>query len=111
MKRWLIIFPLCWLVTGEVVRVKDGDTFVADLHIWARLVARETIRVDGVDTWEKRHPKGEAATTFTTRWLSRGNFQFYTCGKYSFNRIVGQVFREGSNLATELKNNGHEKTE
>lgn len=100
---------LCWLVTGESVRVKDGDTFVADLWIFPRLTTRETIRVDGVDTWEKRQPGGSAATAFTKKWLSEGPFQFYTCGKYSFNRIVGRVYREGSDLASQLQKNGHAK--
>lgn len=111
MKGLTYTLILCWLVTGEVVRVIDGDTFVADLEIWPRLTARETIRVQGVDTWERSHEKGPKATVYTALWLDKGPFQLYTCGKYTFNRLVGQVFREGSNLAKELEEKGHAKTE
>lgn len=115
---------ICWTVTGNVVRVKDGDTFVAEFDVWAKILITETVRVAGIDTPEMRKPprvietkkqradrlnRANAAKRFTEKWLARGKFSFYTCGVYTFGRIVGVPSRNGRSLAIELKEAGHEK--
>ena len=98
MRRWWVRVLLCWTVLGTSVRVIDGDTFVADLSIWHGLTGRETVRVLGVDTPEKKEPGWLAAREFTDQWLQGGSVNVATCRRDSFGRILGFISREGVRL-------------
>lgn len=101
---------LCWTVTGNMTRVIDGDTFVADLSVWHGLTAREKVRVLGVDTPEMKRPTrdaGEAAKAFAEKWLSEGPVTVTSCKRDSFGRILGAVYRDRKTLAEDLIKAGH----
>lgn len=70
--------PLPGPVPAEVVRVIDGDTVEVRARIWPGQFVETRVRLRGVDTPETRRPDceaersaGEAATAFTTLWLTR----------------------------------------
>ena len=59
--KWFCSILLCWTVSGNLIRVVDGDTFVAQVEIWPQLYSVETIRVVGVAMPEMRGPERERA--------------------------------------------------
>lgn len=87
-----------------VVGVADGDTFAVFNLLPPGSVS---IRVKDVNTPERGQPGFTEARQFTANWLARGTFKLHTCGKYTFNRIVGTVERNGVTLAEALRQAGH----
>jgi len=84
---------------GAVVNQPDGDTF----HVFAFQPGGVVkIRVEGVNTPEKKEPGWAEAKAFTKAWLARGPFKVMTCGKPTIDRIVGSVERDGKSLAQDL---------
>jgi endonuclease YncB( thermonuclease family) len=96
----------CPTLPGAAGRVIDGDTFVATLTILPNLIAKETIRVLGVDAPELNTPDGPKAREFTERWLLEGNWAVVvvTCRRDAFGRLLGDVKRasDGADLAEAL---------
>ena len=96
-----------------VIGVKDGDTFTVFNLLPPGSVS---IRVEGVNTPEISRKKGvpdepgaQEAKQFTAAWLGKGKFSLSTCGKHTFERIVGVVSRNGETLADALRTAGHSK--
>jgi endonuclease YncB( thermonuclease family) len=88
---------------GKVTRVKDGDTFVlrdAD-------GVSHTIRLHGVDTPESRQRHGKAASDFLSRRFNGQLVEVQTSGTDRYDRTIGTVFIEGSNINAELVCAGH----
>ena len=83
----------------------DGDTFTV---FSMQPGGQVKIRVEGVDTPEvtKHQPLSLEAKEFTRKWLAMGTFQIATCGKYTIDRIVGRVTRNGRSLAQDLRDAG-----
>lgn len=52
-------------VTATVVRVIDGDTFVAEAHVWPGEIVRVSVRIRGIDAPElhSRCPRERLAAT------------------------------------------------
>lgn len=106
----LAAWVLCWLVSAQMVRVIDGDTFLATASIWPGLEAALTVRVLGVDTPELRgetRAAGEKARDFTKAWLDdQGDVLLAIgCGRPSqdsFGRYLAVVTRDGKSLADDL---------
>lgn len=99
----------CWAARGRLVRVVDGDTFVADIFTWHSTTVRERVRVLGVDTPELGKGRGSRvegkaleAKAFTERWLKRDEFIVTSCFRDSFGRVLGDVTRAGESLRDEL---------
>lgn len=91
---------------GAVVNQPDGDTF----HVFAfQPGGAVKIRVEGVNTPEKKEPGWAEAKAFTKAWLARGPFKITTCGKPTIDRIVGTVERNGETLSDALRKAGHAK--
>ena len=91
---WAAAFLLCWSANlVSVERVIDGDTFVAELGLWPKLIVTETIRVLGVDTPERSEIGPWAlARGFTAQWLaSAGPVTVTVCKLDSFGRALGRV--------------------
>lgn len=89
---------------GAVVHQPDGDTF----HIFTfDAPAVVKIRVMDAETPERGDDGFEEAKAFTREWIARGPFRVVTCGKTTFDRIVGDVFRGDERLADALKEAGH----
>lgn len=96
-----------------VLGVKDGDTFTVFNLLPPGSVS---IRVEGANTPEISRKKGvpdepgaQEARQFAAAWLAKGTFQLSTCGKHTFERIVGVVSRNGERLADALKAAGHSR--
>lgn len=84
---------------GAVRGVMDGDTFA--LYYFG-FGGKVKIRVYQAWTPEEGEPNYEAAKLFTLNWLMAGPFRVTTCGKYTFERIVAIVDRDGKRLADAL---------
>jgi len=106
-KHLLASVLLCWSVTATPVRILDGDTFTVDARVFLGLTARETVRVLGVDTPERKGATleaGNAARAFTAEWLADTDVRLHVCQRDSFGRVLATVTRarDGANLTTDL---------
>lgn len=100
---------------ATLVRVVDGDTIDFDIKLWPRLTQRARIRVNGINTPEKRtrviceKTAGIAATEFTQAFLdsaARITITDVQDGKYA-GRQLGNVYADGNSLSEALLNAGH----
>lgn len=90
-----------------VIHQPDGDTF----HLFSLQPGGVVkIRVQGVNTPERREPGWAEAKEFTRQWLARGPFKLNTCGQATLDRIVGIVERDGRTLAQDLQAAGLAKS-
>lgn len=82
-----------------VIHQPDGDTF----HLFSVTPGGVLkIRVQGVDTPERKEPNWAEAKEFTRQWLAKGPFKLSTCGQSTLDRVVGVVERDGRTLAQDL---------
>lgn len=82
-----------------VIGQPDGDTF----HLFSLVPGGVVkIRVEGVNTPERKEPGWAEARVYTKYWLARGPFRVTTCGKPTLDRVVGTVERNGRTLAQDL---------
>lgn len=94
---------------ATLVRVKDGDTILMDIEPWPGDHKRVSIRLDRVDTPEKRSRQfceremAFQATEFTKRFLSGREIIVRNLrrGKYS-GRMVADIEADGKDLADAL---------
>lgn len=87
-----------------VIGVMDGDTFSVFNLLPPGYIK---VRVKDINTPERGRPGFDKARQFTADWLAKGSFQLKTCGKHTFDRIVGTPSRNGETLAHALKAAGH----
>lgn len=105
---------------GAIVRVHDGDTFLADIDLGFHIKRRMWLRLAGVDTPELDTEEGKQARAFVIDWLSDGKllseqvFQIETAvdnkgnEKTTFGRYVANVINaHGESLAEVLIAAGH----
>ena len=95
---------------AEVVRVIDGDTVEVAVHLWPGLAQQISLRLDGVNTPEKRGAPlcerivAERAEAFTKRFLRLGGEVTVTgvrLGKYA-GRVLGRLAVDGKDLGDAL---------
>ena len=99
---------------ATVVKVLDGDTLKLDVAIWPGLTQRISLRLNGIDTPEKRGSPpcekelAKIATEFTRQFVSGGLVVVtsVSLGKYA-GRALGSVSVEGKDLVEALINAGH----
>lgn len=83
-----------------VIHQPDGDTF----HLFSMQPGGVVkVRVQGVDTPERKEKNWAEAREFTRLWLAKGPFKLLTCGQATLDRVVGIVERNGRTLADDLK--------
>ncbi len=84
---------------ADVVRVIDGDTIELDVHVWPQLTQRINLRLDGVNTPEKRgSPECEKAlarqaSDFTNQFIGEAStvrLHSVRHGKYA-GRALGRI--------------------
>jgi endonuclease YncB( thermonuclease family) len=94
----------------EVVRVIDGDTVELDVALWPGLVQRIHLRLDGVDTPEKRGTAlcerilAQRASDFTLRFFRLGGTVVVSgvrLGKFA-GRVLGRIAVDGRDLGEAL---------
>ena len=104
---------------AEVIKVKDGDTVLLDVAIWPNLTKRISLRLNGVNTPEKRgkgvtdceKKAAQKATEFTQQFLKDTKFVFVSnvkLGKYA-GRALGNITKGKQDLAKALLEAGHAK--
>lgn len=99
---------------ATVVKVLDGDTLKLDVAIWPGLTQRINLRLNGVDTPEKRGSPpcekelAKKATEFTRQFVSGSLVAVsnVSLGKYA-GRALGSVSVEGKDLVAALISAGH----
>lgn len=121
----LLLFPLAAFADkpvygpykAEVVKVKDGDTVLIDVALWPGLTKRISLRLNGINTPEKRG-KGvtvcekfaaQKATEFTQHFLKDTKFVLVTdvrLGKYA-GRVLGNIIKDDEDLGKALLVAGH----
>lgn len=98
---------------ARVVRVIDGDTFVADVDLGYHTTMTESFRLSGVDCPElhgETKLKGEAAKLFTVMWFGRigGQFWLKSIKTEKFGRWLAEVYDDsGASLRNALLTAGH----
>ena len=110
----LLVALLCWTIQitpGHILRTIDGDTFILTaVRVWPGIAAvDERVRVLGVDTPELNQPKGPEAKAFTETWLAQGPIALRVCKRDAFGRLLGEITRDGVNLADALRAAGMAK--
>lgn len=117
---FLLLLPGLVLAKGytnyhaTVVKVLDGDTIKLDVAIWPGLTQRINLRLNGIDTPEKRGSPpcekelAKKATEFTRQFVSGGLVVVtnVSLGKYA-GRALGSVSVEGKDLVEALISAGH----
>lgn len=99
---------------ATVVKVLDGDTLKLDVAIWPGLTQRISLRLNGIDTPEKRGSPpcekelAKKATEFTRQFVSSGTVTVsdVSLGKYA-GRVLGSVSVSGKDLVEALISAGH----
>jgi|GEM_PF-394532 len=95
---------------ARLVRVIDGDTVEVDVALWPGLVQRIHVRLDGVNTPEKRGASacekaaGLRATAFTQNLLGQARRLILSgvrSDKYG-GRVLGRIHADGKDLADAL---------
>jgi len=112
---FLCLFPqICIAYQAEVVRVLDGDTIKLSVELWPGLTQAIDLRLDGVNTPEKRgSPDCEKAAakkaTEFTEWFLEDQAVTVTdvrLGKYA-GRALGKISVGGVDLGQALIETGH----
>lgn len=100
-------------ITGEVLEIIDGDTFRAKLHIWVGQHIEILVRVEGIDTPEKRgkcaseRVKAEQARQALEKLLQNGfSLTDIRNEKYA-GRVLAKVAASGRDVAGQLQAAGH----
>ena len=96
------------------MEVTDGDSLKLDVAIWPGLTQRISLRLNGIDTPEKRGSSdcekvlAKKATEYTRQFVSGGTVTVsdVNLGKYS-GRVLGSVSVDGKDLVTSLISAGH----
>lgn len=102
---------------AEVIKVKDGDTVLLDVAIWPNLTKRISLRLNGVNTAEKRgkgvtgceKKAAQKSTEFTQQFLKNSKFVFVSgvkLGKYA-GRALGNISKGKQDLGKALLEAGH----
>ena len=97
-------------IVKYIVSVYDGDTFMVNIKGYPPIVGDEiSIRINGVDTPEKRGTSGyvkelaEKARKFTEHKLMNAKtIELRNMRRGKYFRIVADVYVDGQNLAKEL---------
>ena len=132
MKWFLLVMLMSSTVSAygpydaKLVRVVDGDTIELGVELWPGLIQRVNIRLDGINTPEKRintkkikdqgrrdraiceKTAGIAAAEFTQAFVGKGSITVdgVRNGKFA-GRVLGNVFVDGNSLADALLASGH----
>jgi len=98
---------------AQVERVKDGDTILLDVQLWPGLEQEISLRLDGINTPEKRGSpdcekiEAQKAADFTSRFVAGGwvTLTDVRLGKYA-GRALGKISVDGVDLGQALLDAG-----
>lgn len=90
-------------LTGQVVRIADGDTFTLLLENKEQV----RIRLHGIDTPERGQPYSRVATDYLGELLSQGQVVVRVMDTDRYGRTIGMVLVDGWNVNEELIRAGY----
>jgi micrococcal nuclease len=90
------------VLSGEVVRVIDGDTIDVLLSS-----GRIRVRLHGVDAPERAQSRGASATAWLEQQLRDEQVQLEPVSQDQYDRMVAVVHLQNRNINRELVENGH----
>lgn len=101
---FILIFNLSFsqVITGRVVKVKDGDTIV----ILDESYKEHTIRVADIDCPEKSQAYGKKAKWFVSDQIFNKTVKVDVKNIDRYGRNIGNVFYDDKNLSVELLKKG-----
>lgn len=102
-------------ISARVIRVIDGDTFVAEIRVWFGQIVTEHVRIAGIDAPEiGSHARctGEAeaaerARQFLAGLLGRGPVDLYQVRRDKYGRALAQVVAYGIDVPARMIEAGH----
>lgn len=91
---------------ARVIRVVDADTFHLDVDMGMDIHTHKTIRLNGVDAYEKNSPKGKDAIQLVHDLIKPGDMVTlltYKDKREKFGRYLGEIYTQrGVNVGVEL---------
>lgn len=90
------------IITGLVVKIKDGDTVV----VLDSTKTMHTVRLAGVDCPEKKQDYGVLAKTFVSDLIYNKKVKVEILSKDMYGRNIGFIYIEDKNVSEELLRNG-----
>jgi endonuclease YncB( thermonuclease family) len=102
-------------IPADVVRVIDGDTFEAQVHVWPGLDVTTKVRLRGIDAPELRtrclaeRTKAEAAHDALMEIVAQGAVGVYgiSIDKYGGRVVADAATRSTANVSAEMLKRGH----
>lgn len=100
-------------VSARVLRVLDGDTFVAEIQVWFGQVVTERVRIVGIDASEiGTHARCEAEAAERSRQylaglLGRGPVELYQLRRDKYGRALALVVAHGIDVPARMIEAGH----
>jgi endonuclease YncB( thermonuclease family) len=102
-------------IPADVLRVIDGDTFEARVHVWPGLEVTTKVRLRGIDAAELRarcpaeRVKAEAARDALRDLLAEGAVGVYgvSIDKYGGRVVANAATRSAANVSAEMLNRGY----
>jgi micrococcal nuclease len=96
-----------YVYRAEIIRVIDGDTFVANVDLGFETFTHIVVRLHMVNAPELHTPGGEEAKVYLMRFMAEPVILRSYKDQRSFARWVCDVFQNGKSLTDEIINAGH----
>ena len=85
-------------LTGRVVKITDGDT----VHVLDSAKERHKIRLQGIDTPERKQPFGKKAKEYLSSLVAGETVQVDWNKRDRYKRIVGKIVYQGQDINLEM---------
>lgn len=102
-------------VSARVLRVLDGDTFVAEIKVWFGQVIVERVRIVGIDApeigaharCEEEAEAAERSRQYLAGLLGRGPVDLYQLRRDKYGRALALVISHGIDVPARMIEAGH----
>jgi endonuclease YncB( thermonuclease family) len=102
-------------VAARVLRVLDGDTFLAEVRVWFGQVVTERVRILGIDAPEigaharcaEEAVAAERSRQFLAGLLGRGPVELYQLRRDKYGRALALVTAQGIDVSARMIEAGH----
>lgn len=102
-------------VSARVLRVLDGDTFVAEIHVWFGQIITERVRIAGIDAPEiGSHARcvdeaeaAERSRQYLAGLLGRGPVELHQVRRDKYGRALALVTAHGIDVPARMIEAGH----
>ena len=102
-------------VSARVLRVLDGDTFVAEIRVWFSQAVVERVRIAGIDAPEigtharcaEEAEAAERSRQYLAGLLGRGPVELYQLRRDKYGRALALVVAHGIDVPARMIETGH----